>query len=154
MQTKGFSVACIASALLLSSCGGARQPETAARGVAVKQMPTGKEYSGLLSDYSKLKPNAEFENTMSYVSTDPAKNIHKYIAVIVEPVAVYVATNVDPKNIPDNGRAALVDYFQVSITHAVQDAFPVDPGNGSPGSPRLVLPSSWRRPSAWINATL
>jgi hypothetical protein len=93
-------------------------------------MPAGQEYSGYLSDYSKLKPNPEFENTVSFVRNDPEKNIHKYVAVIVEPVAVYVATNADPKDIPDRGRASLAEYFQTAITNAVNDAFPVvkEPG--------------------------
>jgi hypothetical protein len=93
-------------------------------------MPAGQEYAGFLSDYSKLKPNANFENTVSFVRDDPAKNIHKYVAVIVDPPVVYVATNADPKDIPDRGRAALTEYFQVAITKAVESAFPVvkDPG--------------------------
>ena len=93
-------------------------------------MPAGQEFAGFLSDYSKLKPNPKFENTVSFVRDDPAKNIHKYVAVIVDPVAVYVATNAEPKDIPDRGRAALAEYFQVAITKAVEDAFPVvkEPG--------------------------
>jgi hypothetical protein len=91
----------------------------------VKQIPAGKQYSGFLSDYSNLKPSPAFENTALYVRRDPAKNIHKYVAVIVEPVVLYVATNANPRDIPDRGRAALADYFQVSITNAVSDAFPV-----------------------------
>jgi hypothetical protein len=96
----------------------------------VKRMPAGQEYSGFLSDYSKLKPNPNFENTVSFVRDDPAKNIHKYVAVIVDPVELYVATNADPSAIPDRGRAALADYFQTAITKAVEDAFPVvkEPG--------------------------
>jgi hypothetical protein len=93
-------------------------------------MPAGQEFAGFLSDYSKLKPNPKFENTLSFVRDDSAKNIHKYIAVIVDPVAVYVATNADPQDIPDRGRASLAEYFQMAITRAVEDAFPVvkEPG--------------------------
>jgi hypothetical protein len=107
--------------LLVAACACSRQPEVA----AVRQMPRGKEFSGFLHDYSKLKPNPKFENTLSFVNNDPAKNIHRYVAVIVEPVEVYVATDADPKAIPDRGRAALAEYFQVAITRAVGEAFPV-----------------------------
>jgi hypothetical protein len=88
-------------------------------------MPSGQEYAGFLSDYSKLKANPNFENTVSYVRDDPAKNIHKYVAVIVDPPVVYVATNANPNDMPDRGRAALTEYFQAAMTKAVEDAFPV-----------------------------
>jgi hypothetical protein len=88
-------------------------------------MPAGKAFSGFLSNYARLQPNPEFENTVSYVSQDPVKNVHKYVAVIVEPVVVYVATDADAKAIPDRGRTALANYFQQAITNAVADAFPV-----------------------------
>ena len=78
---------CGAAALFLASaCSRPKTPE----GVSV--MPSGKQFSGYLTDYSKLMPNTKFENTVSYVRDDPMKNIHKYVAVIVEPVAIYVAT--------------------------------------------------------------
>jgi Protein of unknown function (DUF3313) len=122
-----FLVRCSAALLLVSACSCSRQPEAA---VGVKQIPQGKEFSGFLHDYSKLKPNPNFENTLSYVNNDPVKNIHQYIAIIVDPVEVYVASNADPKAIPDRGRAALAEYFQSAITRAVEDAFPVvkEPG--------------------------
>jgi len=116
--------AVVALIIGLSACS---RPPSAA---GVKRMPAGQEFAGFLSDYSKLKPNANFENTLSYVRDDPAKNVHKYIAVIVDPVAVYMATNADPNDIPDRGRASLTEYFQAAITRAVEDAFPVvkEPG--------------------------
>lgn len=123
-QTMRFSAVCSAGILLAFSCACSRNPETGGA-AAVRQIPQGKEFSGFLSDYAKLKPNPEFENTVSYVTADPAKNIHRYVAVIIDPVTVYIATNADPKNIPDRGRAALAEYFQVAITKAVNDAFPV-----------------------------
>ncbi len=96
----------------------------------VRRMPAGQQYAGFLSDYSKLKPSPVFENTVSYLKMDPQKNIHKYVAIIVEPVAVYLSSNADPKDVPNKGRAALAEYYQSAITAAVSDAFPVvkDPG--------------------------
>ena len=77
-----------------------------------------------------MKPNPSFENTLSYVKRDDVKNIHKYIAVIVEPVEIYVATDADPSKMPDRGRIALAAYFQNAVIRAVGDAFPVvtEPG--------------------------
>jgi hypothetical protein len=87
-------------------------------------MPAGQEYSGLLSTYANLKPNPNFENTKSYVSQDPAKNIHRYVAVIIDQPVVYVASSADVKSV-DRGVAALRDYFEDAISGAVEDAFPV-----------------------------
>jgi len=93
-------------------------------------MPAGREFSGFLSTYANLKPNPEFEGTVSYVSQDPAKNVHKYVAVIVEPAVVYLATDADEKALPDRGRNALAEYFQHAITEAVEDAFPTVQASG------------------------
>jgi hypothetical protein len=108
----------------LSSCSRTQDPQ------AVKQLPQGAEFAGFLSDYKQLKPDPDFENTLSYVDRDEAKNIHKYIAVIVEPVAIYVATNADPSKMPDRGRAALATYFQNAVIRTMNSAFPVvtEPG--------------------------
>jgi hypothetical protein len=88
-------------------------------------MPAGKEFSGFLSDYSNLKANPKYETTLSYVRDDPRKNVHKYVAIIVDPVVVYVATDADARSLPDRGRTALANYFQQAIAGAVADAFPV-----------------------------
>jgi hypothetical protein len=107
--------------ILVISAACSRAPKPA----GVRTMPAGKEFSGFLSDYSRLKPNPKFETTLSYVREDPQKNVHKYVAIIVEPVAVYVATDLDPGSLPDRGRTALANYFQQAITGAVADAFPI-----------------------------
>jgi len=122
-QWKGL--ACLAVALTtVSSCS---RP---ASQTAVKRMPADQEFSGFLSTYTNLKPNPQFESTVSYVSQDPVKNIHKYVAVIVEPPAVYVATNADEKALPYRGRTALTEYFQHAISEAVEDAFPIVQASG------------------------
>jgi len=93
-------------------------------------MPAGQEFSGFLSTYGNLKPNLEFENTVSYVLQDPVKNIHKYVAVIVEPPVVYLASDADVKALPDRGRVALTQYYQHAITEALEDAFPIVQASG------------------------
>ena len=118
---KRWALCCLAALLLVT--GGACSRESKPTGVRI--MPAGKAFSGFLSDYAKLKPNPDFENTVSYVNQDPVKNVHKYVAILIEPVVVYVATDAGAKAIPDRGRAALASYFQQAITNAVSDAFPV-----------------------------
>ncbi len=90
----------------------------------VRKIPADKPFTGLLSSYDNLKPNPSFESAVTYVSQDPAKNLHKYVAVIVDPPIIYIASNADEKTLPDRGRAALAEYFQNAITEAVGDAFP------------------------------
>jgi len=125
MWTKKRALSCLAAALLtVSSCS---RPDSQ---TSVKKMPVGKQFSGFLSTYANLKPNPEFESTVSFVSKDPTKNVHKYVAVIVEPPVVYLATDADENALPDRGRTALADYFKHAITEAVEDAFPIVQGNG------------------------
>jgi len=96
----------------------------------VRRMPAGQEFSGFLSTYANLKPNPEVESTVSYVSQDPVKNVHKYVAVIIEPPVVYLASDADVKVLPDRGRTALTEYYQHAITEAVEDAFPIVQASG------------------------
>jgi hypothetical protein len=115
--------------LLLVGASSCSQPAPKAA-ASVKKVPAGQEFSGFLGSYANLKANPDFENTKSYVSVDPAKNIHRYVAVIVDPPEVYLSTDVDEKAIPDRGVAALKEYFQNAITGAVEDAFPVVQSSG------------------------
>jgi hypothetical protein len=120
-----FSACLLAFGLALVGCS-----KSEPQGATLKQMPAGKEYSGFLSSYDKLKQSQTFENTMSYVNPDDAKNIHNYIAIIIDPVELYASTNADVSKIPDLGRTAVKDYFENAIKSAVADAFPVvtEPG--------------------------
>jgi hypothetical protein len=125
MWHKKTALSCLAAALVtVLSCS---RPAVQAD---VRKMPAGQEFSGFLSTYANLKPNPEFESTVSYVSQDPVKNVHKYVAVIVEPPVVYLATDADVKALPDRGRTALTEYFQHAITEALEDAFPIVQASG------------------------
>ncbi len=114
-------VVCLAA--LITAC--AKKPEEATQGAAVRTMPASQQFAGFLKDYSKLQQNPQYESTMSFVNKDPAKNIHQYVAVIVDPPVLYLASDKNPKDLPDRGRTALAEYFQSSMTRAIQDAFPV-----------------------------
>jgi len=97
----------------------------------VKKMPANQEYSGFLKDYSKLAPNPDLEGAVkTYVNTDAQKNLHKYVAVIIDPVEVYLASDADDTKIPEKTRAAAANYFRAALTKAVSDAFPAvdEPG--------------------------
>ncbi|HEY6988759.1 MAG TPA: DUF3313 family protein, partial [Bryobacteraceae bacterium] len=80
--------------------------------VVLKKMPAGQEFSGFLKDYSKLKPNSNLgNNALTFASTDAQKNLHKYIAVIVDPVQVYLASDAEESKLPDKARGVGARYF-------------------------------------------
>jgi hypothetical protein len=122
---KALSLSLIALlALLTVACTKSATP-------GVKKMPANQEYSGFLKDYSKLAPNPDLEGAVkTYVNTDAQKNLHKYVAVIIDPVEVYLASDADDTKIPEKTRAAAANYFRAALTNAVSDAFPAvdEPG--------------------------
>lgn len=89
-------------------------------------MPAGKEYSGFLSDYSNLHPNPNLgANALTFARTDAQNNIHRYIAIIVDPVQVYLTSDANDANFPDKGRGVAARYFHKALVGAVSTAFPV-----------------------------
>jgi hypothetical protein len=93
-------------------------------------VPAGQSVAGFLSNYANLKPNPRFEDTVSYVSADPAKNVHRYVAVIIDAPVVYVAGDVADDAIPASGVTALKEYFHNAMKNAVEDAFPLAQSSG------------------------
>jgi hypothetical protein len=92
---------------------------------SVKRIPANQEYAGFLKDYSKLAPNPKLEgNVKTFTQPDARKNIHNYVAVIVDPVEVYLAADADAAKLPEKTRAAVANYFRAALIHAVSDAFP------------------------------
>jgi hypothetical protein len=130
------NVRVIVAALIISvSCS--RSPETrtspasaeqtaAQPQIELKKMPAGKEFAGFLKDYSNLKPNPNVgENALTYVSTDQQKNLHRYIAMIVDPVQVYLTSDADESKLPDKARGVAARYFHNALQGAVSSAFPI-----------------------------
>src|SRR3954447_20701828 len=99
--------------------------------IELRKMPAGKEFSGFLKDYSNLKPNPALDsNAITFARADARKNVHQYIAVIVEPVQVYLASDADGSKLPDKARGVGARYFHKALVDAVSSAFPVtdEPG--------------------------
>ena len=89
-------------------------------------MPAGQPFSGFLKSYSDLKPNAEIGGeALTYVNPDKMKSLRRYVAIIVDPVDVFVATNADDSLIPTRAREVVANYFKYALVNAVGDAFPV-----------------------------
>ena len=73
-----------------------------------RRVEPGKEFSGFLQDYSKFKPSEKLGGeALTYVNPDKMKSLHRYVAIIVDPVQVYVSTAADASLIPDSGRGAV-----------------------------------------------
>jgi hypothetical protein len=125
-----IAVAAVPMMVLLTGCSSSTTTEKKAEGPVLRKLSPDAKNAGFLSSYDNLKQNPTFENTLSYVKQDDAKNIHKYFAVVVDPVQIYCSTNADISKVPDRGRTALAAYFQNAIVKAMGDAFPVvnEPG--------------------------
>ncbi len=112
---------CIAAGCLLVIATACSKPNS-----GVKKLAVGQEHSGFLKDYSQLKANPKLDaDTITYVSLDAQKNLHSYLAIVVDPIEVYVATNADESKIPESSRTALTNYFRHALVSAVEDAYPV-----------------------------
>jgi len=116
--------------LLMAACAPGTQDTVAVSGTEVHVMPADQEYSGFLGDYSQLQPQPDLENTTAYVNRDEQKNLHHYLAIIIDPVQVYVATDDDPSLLEDRGKGAITNYFKLAMANAVVDAFAIvdEPG--------------------------
>lgn len=109
--------------LLVTGCSSQKSTETTA---TVRKIAAGQQFSGFLKDYANLKPSPVLEGkALTYVSTDANKNLHKYIAVIVDPVEVYLATDANDAKLPEKSRVAAADYFHNALTKAVSSAYPI-----------------------------
>jgi hypothetical protein len=101
-------------------------PDASTQPVTLRKMPAGQQFSGFLKDYSNLKPHPRLgENSLAFVKADEQKNLHKYIAMIVDPVQVYLATDADESKLPDKARGVGARYFHNALIQAVSSAFPI-----------------------------
>jgi hypothetical protein len=118
---------CLAVAFLAMTMGCSKPAEPPAGAKpAWKRIAAGQEFSGFLKDYSALKPNPNLEgNALTYASTDAQKNLRGYFAIVVDPVEVYVATDVDDAKVSESSGKAITNYFRHALIRAVSDAFPV-----------------------------
>jgi hypothetical protein len=86
----------------------------------------GQENSGFLGDYTGLEPDPFFEGeALTYVNEAERERLRDYVAIIVDPVQVYIATDSDAALIPTGGPEAAASYFRYALINAVSDAFPL-----------------------------
>jgi hypothetical protein len=124
-----FSVSCARQSQTSSNQAASNPPTAGQSGseqIVLRKMPAGKEFSGFLKNYSNLKPNPSLDrNALTFVRPDDKKNLHKYIAMIVDPVEVYLASDADESKLPDKARGVGARYFHKALSGAVSSAFPI-----------------------------
>ena len=109
---------------VLLAGGGCSKPAPEAG--RLKKMPAKQQFSGFLKDYSAMKANAAVgPEAFTFVNPDKMKSLRRFIAIIVDPVDVYLATNADDSLIPARAGEAVTNYFRHALIDAVSDAFPV-----------------------------
>ena len=112
----------LCSLIAVSACSTAPKSES---GPALKRVAAGQN-SGFLKDYENLHANAAMGgDALTYVNNDANKNLRQYIAVIVDPVDVYVSTTADASMVPDRARETVATYFHHALEGAVGDAYPI-----------------------------
>ena len=75
---------------------------------------TAEEVSGFLEDYASLKTSPTLGDTaLTLPQPGREKSLRGYLAVVVDPVEVYLATDADAALIPDGGPEAIGNYFQI-----------------------------------------
>ncbi len=119
-----FGAFCLVAVVFMLSngCSSAPKPATS----DVKKLPSGQQFSGFLKDYSILKTNpAVGGETLTFVHLDKMKSLRRYVAIIVDPVDVYIATEADTSLFTSHAREAVSNYFRHALIDAVEDAFPV-----------------------------
>jgi len=124
---KTFS-GCAAALLLILTAGCSTQSESnkpAEVSYQVKRLPANAENAGFLHVYSKLKPSEEVKGLLTYKNPGAMKNLHRYVAIIFDPVEIYVQSDNDPSELPGAGAEAAASYFEYAVTSAISDAFPI-----------------------------
>lgn len=131
MQAFPWRLAASSLAILLAAAcsqqpaGDSSSSGASSTAAAVKTVPQGQERSGFLKDYSKLEPHPSIEGAETYVNADAISGLKSYVAMIVDPVEIYIYSDGDPASLDEEGLEAVRGYFQYAIKSAVSDAFPV-----------------------------
>jgi len=106
--------------LLVTMAGCSREQKP-----TVKKIPANAEFSGFFKSYANLKPVAGMEGAVGYAATNAQKNLHKYIACVIDPVEVYLASDADEAKLTETARAAATEYFRAALVKSVSSAYPV-----------------------------
>ena len=116
--------------VLAAGCSPAPEQEASA-GTGAKRIPAGQQFAGFLKDYANLQPSSRLEGeALTFARGDAQKTLRSYLAIMVDPVETYLASDADEAKLPEKSRQAATRYFQWALTKAVSDAYPIvdEPG--------------------------
>jgi len=88
----------------------------------------GPKFTGFLSDYSQLKPEAEDSKALKYVN--PQADMKKYKKFILERIIVWLKDDAAYKGIDPDAMKAMTDYFHESLVKELGADYPIvnEPG--------------------------
>jgi hypothetical protein len=88
----------------------------------------GQKYTGFLSDYSQLKPEAEGSKAMIYIN--PQADQKKYKKFLIEKIIVWLKDDAAYKGIDPDAFKAMTDYFREALTRELGSEYPIvnEPG--------------------------
>lgn len=88
----------------------------------------GQKFTGFLSDYSQLKPEAENSKALKYVN--PQADLKKYNKIQLEKIIVWLKEDADYKGIDPDAFKAMTDYFREALVRELGTEYPVvnEPG--------------------------
>ncbi|MGE5301352.1 MAG: DUF3313 domain-containing protein [Acidobacteriota bacterium] len=88
----------------------------------------GQKYTGFLSDYSQLEPEAEGSKAMRY--RNPQADMKKYKKFLIERIVVWLKGDSEYKGIDPDAFKAMTDYFHNALVREMGSEYPVvtEPG--------------------------
>jgi hypothetical protein len=83
----------------------------------------GPQYSGFLSDYSKLEPDPDGSKAMRY--RNPQADMGKYKKIMIDKIVISLKSDAEYKAIDPDEMKTLTDYFRESIVKELGSDYPV-----------------------------
>ena len=112
------------------------------------------KFSGFLDDYSKLKPNPERTNVLSYRAPDyQPKNYSRFI---LPPIEIWLDPASEYKGVEPDQLKKVTDRFREAITDALEDGYPfVDKPGAGVAIVRIALTNVYlkKKKVKWYNYT-
>src|ERR1035438_6396190 len=92
----------------------------------IKRIAEGQQFSGFLKNYTDLHAHPLLgSDALTFVNKDANKNLRHYVAIIVDPVEIYVSTKADASLVPERARETVAVYFRHALETAVGSAYPI-----------------------------
>ena len=105
--------------VLMAGCAGGGTSPAASTGGSVSAA----DFSGFLSDYSKLKPVDGIDGSLRYIDT--SMNLRPYKKVMIDPVQVFMTHNPEYHGLQPDALKRMSDALQTAFLGALVDGYQV-----------------------------